>query len=179
PSPTTIAPVEECDTMANDGDPDNDGDAIFDLTGQVTTDIINGEAFVGLSFHETIAAAELGTPAIANPAAYQTVSRTIYVRATDTDPATSTECYRIVELELIVQPAPVLPTTIPDLTECDDDGDGQALFDLTQNDAVIYGTQTPAAITLTYHETLASAEAMVGSAADMPIADPVNYLASA
>ncbi|EAQ40036.2 hypothetical protein MED134_04764 [Dokdonia sp. MED134] len=179
PSPTTIAPVEECDTMANDGDPDNDGDAIFDLTGQVTTDIINGEAFVGLSFHETIAAAELGTPAIANPATYQTPSRTIYVRATDTDPATSTECYRIVELELIVQPAPVVPTTIPDLTECDDDGDGQALFDLTQNDAVIYGTQTPAAITLTYHETLASAEAMVGSAADMPIADPVNYLASA
>ncbi len=179
PSPTTIAAVEECDTMANDGDVDNDGDAVFDLTGQVTTDIINGETFMSLTFHETLASAELGSPSIATPAAYETVSRTIYVRATDTDPATATQCYRVIELVLTVQPAPVLPTVIPDLTSCDDNEDGQALFDLTQNDAIVLGTQTTADVTLTYHETLASAEAIVGSASDMPVADPLNYLASA
>ncbi|WP_379953225.1 choice-of-anchor L domain-containing protein [Dokdonia sp. R78006] len=179
PSPTTIVAVEECDTMANDGDVDNDGDAVFDLTGQVTADIINGETFMSLTFHETLASAELGSPSIATPAAYETVSRTIFVRATDTDPATATQCYRVIELELIVQPAPVLPAVIPDLTSCDDNEDGQALFDLTQNDAIVLGTQTTADVTLTYHETLASAEAMVGSVSDMPVADPLNYLASA
>ncbi len=172
PSPTTIPAVEACDD-------DGDGDAVFDLTGQVTTDIINGEAFVSLTFHQTLAAAEIGTPQIADPANYETVSRTIWVRATDSDPATATACYRIVELELTVNPAPVLPTDIPDLTGCDSDGNGQELFDLTQNDAVIYGAQPTTDYTLTYHETLASAGAETGTAMDMPVGDPVNYLAVA
>jgi len=55
PSPAMIPAVEECDD-------DGDGIAVFDLTTDVTTDIINGEAFVVLSFHETPEAAELGTP---------------------------------------------------------------------------------------------------------------------
>ncbi|WP_299686060.1 hypothetical protein, partial [uncultured Dokdonia sp.] len=83
PSPTEIPPVEVCDD-------DFDGIAIFDLTMDVTDMIINGETFFTLSFHETLAAAELGTPAIATPDAYPSGSTTIYVRATDTDPATST-----------------------------------------------------------------------------------------
>jgi hypothetical protein len=177
PSPTTVAPVEECDVMANDGDLDNDGDAVFDLTGQITTDIVNGEAFVALTFYETLASAELGINPIVDPENYETPSRTLFVRAVDTNPATNTDCFRIVELELLVVPAPVLPVTIPDLTECDDNGDGQALFDLTQNDAVVLGTQSPADVVLTYHESLESAEATVGSMEDMPIADPLNYLA--
>ena len=96
PSPTTIDAVERCD--------DNiDGVTLFDLTDPSVTDaILNGEAFVLLSFHETLADAELGTPAIADPTNYASMSRTIYVRATDTDTATSTACFRIIELELVV-----------------------------------------------------------------------------
>ena len=172
PSPAMIPAVEECDD-------DGDGQAIFDLTTDVTTDIINGEAFVALTFHETPESAEIGTPLIADPANYQSVSRTLWVRATDTDPATATECFRVIEIELVVLPSPELPAVIDTITICDDDQDGQEIVDITVNDAGILGTQSAADFTLTYHETLMSATADVGSADDMPIADPVNYLITA
>ena len=151
PSPTTIAPVEECDD-------DDDGIAVFDLTDPlVSAAIINGEAFVGLSFHETLAAAEIGTPFIADPANYASMSRTIYVRATDTDPATTTECFRIIELELIVNPIPPISLPLPDLTECNDGAD-QAIFDLTENQDAILNGLSLADFTLTYHESEADAD---------------------
>ena len=172
PSPAMIPDVEQCDD-------DGDGIAVFDLTTDVTTDIINGEAFVALSFHETPEAAELGTPFIVDPANYASAGGTIWVRATDTDPATTTECFRVIEIQLVVLPSPVLPAVIPDLNICDDDQNGQEIVDITANQATILGTQTLADFNLTYHETLMSATAIVGSADDMPIADPINYLITA
>ncbi|WP_299770789.1 hypothetical protein, partial [uncultured Dokdonia sp.] len=81
-----------------------------------------------------LAAAELGAPAIPDPANYNSGTTTIYVRATDTDPATSTECFRVITLDLVVNPIPEIALPIPDLTLCND-GSDQAIFDLTDNEA--------------------------------------------
>ncbi|MEP0517609.1 T9SS type B sorting domain-containing protein, partial [Dokdonia sp.] len=167
PSPTVIDPIEVCDD-------DFDGIAIFDLTDPVVTaGIFNGETNFSLSFHETLAAAELGTPAIADPANYASVSRTIYVRATDTDPATSTVCFRVIEIELVVNPIPLITLPLPDLTECND-GTDQVIFDLTQNETAVLGGLDPLDYTLTYHEQNMDALDDV-----FPIGDPVNYLVTA
>ncbi|MFC4636687.1 iron-regulated protein FrpC, partial [Dokdonia ponticola] len=163
PSPTAIAAVEVCDD-------DFDGIAIFDLTMEVTVNIENGETNFDLSFHESLAFAEAGTPAIADPANYASPSATIFVRATDNDPATSTECFRIIELELIVNPIPLINLPVPDIIECTN-GTNQLIFDLTQNDGVIYGGLDSMEYDLTYHESQVNAEMDM-----LPIGDPVNYL---
>jgi len=158
PSPTTIAPVEECDD-------DDDGVAVFDLTDPlVSAAIINGEAFVTLSFHETLAAAELGVPSIATPAAYASMSRTIYVRAMDTDPTTATACFRIIELELVVNPIPPISLPLPDLTECND-GTDQVLFDdvLPIADPVNYLVTAPGVVVWVRLENIATGCGSVAS----------------
>uniref|UniRef100_UPI002614AE7B T9SS type B sorting domain-containing protein n=4 Tax=uncultured Dokdonia sp. TaxID=575653 RepID=UPI002614AE7B len=164
PSPTMIAPVEACDD-------DFDGIAVFDLTSdEISGAIINGETNFSLSFHETLAAAELGAPAIPDPASYNSGTTTIYVRATDTDPATSTECFRVITLDLVVNPIPEIALPIPDLTLCND-GSDQAIFDLTDNEANIIGLLDPTLYTLSYHESEMNAEDNM-----LPIGDPENYL---
>ena len=171
PSPTTIAPLEECDTMENDGDPDNDGDAIFDLSGQVTTDIINGEAFVTLSFHETLADAEAGTLAIADPSAYSTATTTIFVRATDTNPVTATECFRVIELELIVNPLPIISQEEAfEYTFCEEfDGDDTMgaidLSMLVDEIGILEEPQISTDFIITYHVLETQAEDGVGAIA--------------
>ena len=64
PAPTDL---ELCDDT-NSGD----GEEVFDLTTEEVF-ILNGELGVSASYHETLAAAESGTNAIANPAAYTNI----------------------------------------------------------------------------------------------------------
>ncbi|MEP0264596.1 T9SS type A sorting domain-containing protein [Dokdonia sp.] len=60
-----------------------------------------------------------------------------------------------------------------DLVVCDDDTDGFALFDLTQNDAVVLGSQNPADFVVTYHLSQADADNNVA-----PIANPTAFASS-
>ncbi|WP_235983028.1 hypothetical protein, partial [Kordia aestuariivivens] len=78
-------------------------------------------------------------------------TQTIYVLATNT----VTGCFTVTPLQLNVIPIPVLPLNITDLEECDEAAnlDGFTMFDLTETQMEIYGTQTPSDYTLTYHET--------------------------
>ena len=76
------------------------------------------------------------------------------------------DCATIVEVQLIVEPAPDVPSDIDPYVVCDDDLDGTATFDLTTMDATIYGSQVEADFILTYHESLANAEAI-------PAVDPI------
>ena len=55
-----------------------------------------------------------------------------------------------------------------DLLVCDDDNDGFAIFDLTLNDATILGGQNPLDYTLSYHESLADAEAGINAITPTP-----------
>ena len=141
PSPITPTPLEQCDV-------DNDGFAIFTLTDK-DVEIIGGEPDVTISYYETESDAEAGIFALTSP--YMNVftpSQVIYARA---DYPLPTECFKIVELELIVNPTPVIPLDLDPIIICDDDGDGFSIFDLTQRAADIYGSQNPADYTLTYH----------------------------
>ena len=146
PSPVTPAPLEVCDV-------DNDGFASFILTDK-DIEIIGGEPGVLVSYYETYLDAEAGIFALTSP--YINIvspSQIIYTRAEFPLPpvGTGTGCFRIVELKLIVNPTPIIPLDIPALVVCDDDGDGSSIFNLTDQEGIIYGIQNPADYTLTYY----------------------------
>ena len=147
PTPATPTPLEVCDD-------DNDGFASFDLELR-TIEIINGELDITVTYHETMADAELDQNALLSP--YDNIVpdlQTVYARAEND----LTGCFAIVELVLIVQPSPELPIVIDDFTICDDDDDGFAQFDLTEMDAIIYGVQDATLFDLSYHLTQADAD---------------------
>ncbi len=151
PSPVTPDPLIVCDV-------DNDGIALFNLTDR-TAQITNGEPGVVVTYHEILSDAQAGIFPLSDP--YQNVfagTQTIYARATYGIAPNTTGCYEIVELQLIAIPTPILPVTLPDIVQCDDDGDGVSQFDLTQQESLIYGSQDPAGFVLTYHTTLADAQ---------------------
>ncbi|QHI38956.1 hypothetical protein IMCC3317_43560 [Kordia antarctica] len=148
PSPT-LNPSGMLDTETCDDD--NDGFTAFDLNALIS-DIINNEPDVVYTFHETEADANNNLNALNSP--YTNIvmdNQTIYVLATNT----VTGCFTVTPLQLNVIPIPVLPLNITDLEECDDADnlDGFAMFDLTETQTEIYGTQTPGNFTLSYHET--------------------------
>ena len=140
-------PIEECDE-------DNDGFTFFNVEDN-EIDIINGELNIVLSYHETLTNAENAVDPIISPY-YNIVpdSQIIFVRAENTD----TQCFTIVEQELLTIPSPELPLIIEDIVVCDDDYDEITVFDLTQRDEDIYGEQSATDFGLTYHETLIDAE---------------------
>ncbi|WP_299766359.1 T9SS type A sorting domain-containing protein [uncultured Dokdonia sp.] len=167
PSPSFIPDVMVCDD-------NEDGIGLFDLQ-LLVDDILNGETNVALSFHETLENAELGTSEIDLTLPYASIAnpQTLYVRATDIDPLTATECFRIITITLITTPNPPIATPLPDLTQCND-GSDLALFDLTTNTPIILGPFDPTDYTVTYHESQ-----MDASNDTLPIGDPANYLVSA
>ena len=165
PSPVTPTPLEECDV-------DNDGFAFFMLTDK-DAEIIGGEPAVVVSYYETLLDAEAGVFALTSPYInIVTPSQVVYARAEFPLPpvGTGTGCYRIVELELIVNPTPIIPLDIDDLVICDDDGDGFSIFDLTERAPDVYGTQDPVDYTLSYHTS--EADAIAGA---NPIANPTVF----
>ena len=146
-------------------DIDNDGVEEFDLASQ-TAMILNGEPDVIITYHATLAEAEMGTDAIDDTLPYQNTEANvddIYIRATNQ----FTLCFVTRQLNLIITASPVIEM-LEDLFVCDDDDDGEAIFDLTINTSNALGSQTD--ITVTYHET--EQEAMDGA---MPIAMPQMY----
>ena len=159
PSPVVPTPLEVCDI-------DNEGFAEFTLTDK-DLEIIGGEPGVVVSYYETQLDAEEGVFALISP--YTNIvspSQIIYARAEYSLALGGTGCFRVVELELIVNPTPIIPFEIPDLVICDDDGDGFSIFDLTDQEDIIYGTQDPADYTLTYYTDVADADAGVNAIAD-------------
>ena len=161
PSPATPMPLIACDD-------DNDGFYTdFDLDSQTTT-IINGEPDISISYYETLADAENGQNPLTSP--YTNINpntQTIYVVAQND----ITSCYTIVEMPLVVEPSPVVPTDLEDYVVCDDDNDGINQFDFnTVMTPQILGTQNPADFTLTYHTTPADVQTGAN-----PISNTGNY----
>lgn len=142
PSPSTISAVEACDD-------DSDGFSDFDLTA-AAMDIANGEANVTVTFHETQADADSNQSVLSS--LYTNISafnQTLFAR--DTNDITG--CYVVIEVELVVYSSIAAAPT--DLSLCDDNGNTIEVFDLTQNNSVVTGTQDPADLTITYHESQA------------------------
>ncbi|MFA7445264.1 MAG: hypothetical protein WCY89_04905, partial [Flavobacteriaceae bacterium] len=133
--------------------------AIFDLT-EKSTEILNGNTYT-LTFHTSLAAAQNGTGAIANPTEYSTGTQTIYVRA-----ESGQDCFAITSFEIVVN---MIPSTSP-ITPyefCSNDDSEFAIFDLTIKTDEILNGQTAS---VTFYESLNDAEN-----ANNAIADPTAY----
>ncbi|AEH00087.1 T9SS type B sorting domain-containing protein [Lacinutrix sp. 5H-3-7-4] len=162
PSPVAMpAAIEECDD-------DNDGFASFDLDAQSAI-ITNGEPDITISYYETQDDAMNMVNPLVSP--YNNIVaniQTIYVLAENDN----TGCFTIVEMPLIVQPAPVVPLDIEDYIICDDDDDGfnQFDFDAVITPQIFTAGQTAADFTLTYHTTQANADS-----GNNPIINTSNY----
>jgi gliding motility-associated-like protein len=154
PSPETPEPLVVCDD-------NNDGYAFFDLTVK-SDEIIGGEMNILISYYETQLDADNATNAIDTTILYSNIiqfMQTVYVRLEYDATNMGNGCYNTITLDLVVTDSPVIPLELEPLIACESDGDGIAVFDLTQQSLLIYGDQDPDDFTLTYHESLAFAEA--------------------
>lgn len=117
--------IDNCDT-------DHDGFSTFDIT-QVLDDILNGSTgFLPPTYHTSFSDAETGNSPIPNPENYTNINpneQTIYLRLEDS----STGCITIIAIEIHTNLL-LTETNIPkpDLTFCDQDGDGLAEVDLLE-----------------------------------------------
>jgi gliding motility-associated-like protein len=152
PTPSGQLPdLELCDDI-NTGD----GVEVFDLTENEVL-ILNGEAGVTPTYHETSEDAYAGENAIADPTQYTNVdtpSQDIYVRVTND----ATGCYAVVDFTIHVYPLPEV-VAVTDFIQCELNTDGFDSFDLTTKDEEVLNGQDPTRYIVTYHETLADAEA--------------------
>jgi len=80
------------------------------------------------------------------------------------------------EILITFYPIPVIANPPMDLISCDDDDNGFATFDLTQNSPIILGGQDPAEFTITYHLTQTDAENYTVAMGDAVIADPDTFV---
>ena len=135
----------------------NAGDGLeeFDLTANEVL-ILNGEAGVTATYHETAGDADTGSNAIADPAQYTNVGtpvQTVYVRVTND----ITGCYAVVDFDIRVDPLPGV-VAVTDFIQCELNTDGFDSFDLSIKDAEVLDGQDPEVFTVTYHEALVDAE---------------------
>ena len=164
PTAAAVPNLELCDD-ATDGDGTNGIVQTFNLDNQTTT-ILGGQnpADYTVTYHTSAADANSGASAITTTAAYTNItpnSQTIYVRVTNN----TTMCFTDhTSFDIIVNPLPIA-NFVADLEICDDDTDGSAQngfsqsFDLESQTATILGSQDPAIYSVTYHASLADAQA--------------------
>ncbi|MGQ3233936.1 MAG: choice-of-anchor L domain-containing protein, partial [Flavobacterium sp.] len=138
--------LEECDD-------DFDGFTTFNLV-PAGEEVVNGADNLTITYHSTLDLAQSGVEDIDDPAAYQSAPGSIFIRAVET--GTTTNCYSVEEVLLIVHARPAVPE-VTNYVVCDDNNspDGLEIFDLTTKNAE--ATQDPE-VTVTYFTSLAGAE---------------------
>lgn len=159
PTLIPIANYSLCDDNL-DGD-DTNGIVTFNLTTK-TNEILNGQSGVVVTYHDLQNDAISGTNAITS---IYTGSRTIYARLTNT----TTNCYTVTSFNLVVNPLPVIASTVT-LKQCDIDIDAITAFNLTEANILI---STQPNLTFTYHTS--SANALNGT---LPISNPTQYISA-
>jgi large repetitive protein len=120
-------------------DANNDGFMIFDLPGRVEQAITGGQTGFTITYYPSLANAQGGTNAIANPNQYQNAvpaAQTIGIEVIN-----GQGCRTITTLTLLVLPTPVVVSNPPLLEACDDNnaGDLEEEFDLTTHQNLIAG----------------------------------------
>ncbi len=144
-------------------DDDNDGFGEFTLT-DADDQVVNGNPAGNLvvSYHELLVQAQNNTDALLSP--YTNIfafNQTLFVRLTNI----ATGCYNITTLALIVENTPQISNPDP-LEECDDDGDGFVVFDLTDAEPQLLAGLTGGPYVIRYFEDPALSN---------PIANPTTY----
>ncbi|WP_452222682.1 choice-of-anchor L domain-containing protein, partial [Lacinutrix chionoecetis] len=92
----------------------------------------------------------------------------------------NSSCFVIDDILVEFFPNPVLPDSLPDILGCDTDNNGDAIFDLTENDALIIGTQTDIVITyyLTEQDAIDQTNAITNPTAYESTATTIYYSAT-
>ena len=159
-----VGDLELCDDL-DDGDGFNGIVQTFNLESQ-TAAILGTQdpSDFTVTYHNSAADALSGNAPIATPAMYENSVpnlETIFVRVENN----LSGCFTAqTSFDIIVNPLPVA-NFVEDLEVCDDNTDGSAQngfsqsFDLELQTAGILGTQDPAQFTVTYHASLADAQA--------------------
>lgn len=132
----------------------NDGYAQFTLTDR-DSQIINGQSGVNVMYFETSVLAQNGDPAdqLISPYTNTTPNtQTVYARLQAGDGS----CFDIVELDLIVNPAPEIANPISDYNICDAGGDGIENIDLTEMDSEVLDGLS--GMTVTYYTSFNNAD---------------------
>ncbi len=147
PLPLVVEPnaLTSCDTNEN-------GTALFQLSDR-TFEITGGTPDITVTYHLTLAAAQNNTQALPNN--YQNTvpyNQTVFARAENNN----TGCFSTVALELVVNPIPVVPTTINPIIVCSESSN--TTFDLTLRTAEIYGSQSATDFELWFYSTLNDAQ---------------------
>ena len=138
----TALDIEQCDTDGID-----DGISEFDLT--VNSPIIIGaQTGVDVKYYTTDGDAQVDNNAITTPANYNNISspQTIYARIT----SRTSGCFETTEFDIVVLGSLNIGTP-NNLFICDDNNDGFAQFDLTQNDVDVQKGEINTVVT--YHPT--------------------------
>ncbi|MFC4739794.1 hypothetical protein ACFO3U_07270, partial [Flavobacterium ponti] len=151
PTPEIVSPAEplqECDDAVADGFTQ------FDLT-QVEAEVLNGidPTTVTITYHETQAAADAGTPIISNVLNYTNSAnpQTLYIRVE----YNATGCYSVESFELVVNPLPIMP--VPEditmsLCDVNNPGDQIECFDLNSQIPTIVNGQTNMVVTFHFSQ---------------------------
>tara|TARA_B110000046_G_scaffold101426_1_gene108955 strand:- start:4325 stop:10480 length:6156 start_codon:yes stop_codon:yes gene_type:complete len=138
--------------LCDDNAPGDEQEAftLEDREGQ----ILNGQTGLDFSYHLTQLDAEANSSPLSSPYTNISNPQTVFVRVSNQ----VTGCYDFTSLTLEVLPIPV-PQTPANIDLCDDNasGNGQEVFDLTQNETFLLDGEL--GVTPTYHETLTDAEA--------------------
>lgn|SRR5690554_177655 len=144
---------------------DHDGYAFFDLH-QADEDITLGNSSLEVTYHQVQIDAENGINALISP--YMNTVQyldKVYARITHIEE----DVFAIVELDLMV--VENLPVSQPiNLVQTDDNGDGFAVFDLTENDEIVLEGLNPSYFTASYYESQSGAEL-----GDSAIFNPTTY----
>jgi len=157
PDPLPLPNLVVCDNNAN-------GIETFDMSGVQNTNLLNGlnAADFVITYYEDVAL----TTVIADPANYSNTSspynQTIYVTIANVNNAA---CTITLNFDLVVSNNLDIGSPGP-LRECDDDGDGFWIFDLTVQDTIIMAGLDTNLYTLTYYED---------AALTIPIADSTAH----
>ena len=163
----TVNPLNDL-ILCDDGD---DGDSVngivqtFDLESQTNAILGTQDPLdFTVTYHNSPADALSGADPILNTSLYENNTpnlETIYVRVTNN----TSGCFTAqTSFDLIVNPLPIA-NFVNDLEVCDDNTDGSAqngfsqTFDLELQTAGILGTQDPTQFSVTYHASLANAQA--------------------
>jgi gliding motility-associated-like protein len=147
----TPADIIVCD------DPSNDGVEDVDLS-QFDADILNGQSSTSfvVSYHASQADADADSNPLASPYSVSASTPNLFARIDNGD---NNDCYTTTSFQFVISSTPTA-NNVQDMITCDDPGnDGSEIFDLSQADVEVLGTQPAADFTITYHPSQADADA--------------------
>ncbi len=135
PIANAVTDIVLCDTNGDDVED-------FNLESK-TSEIINGQSNVTVTYHESEIFAIAGAVSQSSP--YNSGNTTIWARIENSE---NSNCYEVTSFDLIVTVTPDIVEP-PDLKACDDDSDGFMIFNLENQTPIVLNGQT---LEITYYD---------------------------